>query len=102
MLGSIIIFIFFRHMWRLFARIAKFHPDPLWRAFFQGATACILVMLVQGLTDDRFTPTLPQTFLWLAYGIAIGLASRAHRIARYQARLNLASDNLHSQLPAGS
>ena len=101
-LGSIVIFIFFQHMWRLFARIAKFHPDPLWRAFFQGGVACILVMLVQGLTDDRFTPTLPQTFLWLTYGIAIGLATRANRIARHRARLNHARDNLQPQLSVTS
>lgn len=95
-LGAIVIFLFFRHMWRLFGRIATFHPDPLWRGFFRGANACIIVMLVQSVTDDRFTPTLPQTFLWLAYGIAIGLAARAAQDARRQARLQDALD--HAQL----
>lgn len=89
-LGSILIFLFFRHMWALFARIAKLHPDPLWRGFFQGGTACILLMLVQGLTDDRFTPTLPQTFLWLTYGIAVGLAVKQKKTIHDQQRLNQA------------
>jgi hypothetical protein len=76
-LGAIAIFIFFRHMWRLFRRLAVAHPEPLWRGFFGGASACILLLLVQGLTDDHFTPTLPQAFLWLAYGMAIGLGARS-------------------------
>lgn len=98
-LGSIIIFLFFRHMWLLFGRIAKLHPDPIWRGFFRGATACILLVLVQGLTDDRFTPTLPQTFLWLAYGIAIGLAARANKDARDQVRQKNAIHNAIHDAP---
>jgi O-antigen ligase len=94
-LGSIIIFLFFRHMWALFARIGKLHPDPLWRGFFQGGTACILLMLVQGVTDDRFTPTLPQTFLWLTYGIAVGLAARQKKIIHDQNRSRPAGVNGH-------
>lgn len=77
LVGAFLILLFFRHMWRLFARLAEHSPDPLWRGFFKGATACILLLLVQGITDDRFTPTFPQTFLWLAYGMAIGLVGRA-------------------------
>jgi hypothetical protein len=71
--GAIIIAFFFRHMWRLFREISETHPEPLWQGFFMGARASILLVLVQGVTDDRFTPTLPQTFLWLAYGLAVGL-----------------------------
>lgn len=93
-LGSIVIFLFFRHIWGLFNRIAKFHPDPAWRGFFRGGNACIIVMLVQGISDDSFTPTLPQTFLWLSYGIAIGLAARATRAARHQAKLRQAPGNI--------
>jgi O-antigen ligase len=89
-LGSIIIFLFFRHVWLLFNRIAKFHPDPIWHSFFKGGNACIIVMLVQGITDDSFTPTLPQTFLWLSYGIAIGLTARAARASKHQVRLKQA------------
>ena len=81
-LGAITIFIFFRHMWRLYRRLATGHTDPLWRGFFDGARACILLLLVQGLTDDQFTPTLPQTFLWLAYGMAIGFVARSKRAMR--------------------
>jgi O-antigen ligase len=74
--GALVIFLFFRHMRRLFSMLMERSTEPIWRGFFRGATACILLLLVQGLTDDRFTPTFPQTFLWLAYGMALGLAAR--------------------------
>lgn len=75
-LGAIIIFAFFRHMWQVFTHIATVHPDPIWRGFFRGGTACILLLLVQGVTDGHFTPTLSQAFLWLSYGMAIGLLGK--------------------------
>jgi O-antigen ligase len=75
-LGAVVIVLLFWHMRRLFHVLAMQCADPIWRGFFRGAVACILLLLVQGLTDDRFTPTFPQTFLWLAYGIALGLAAR--------------------------
>lgn len=77
-LGSLIIFLFFRHMWNVFGDLAKHMPEAIWRAFFRGAMACILLLLVQGLTDDSFTPNRTQPFLWLAYGIAMGLIARKH------------------------
>jgi O-antigen ligase len=81
LLGAVVIFMFYRHMWRLFHLLAKRSSEPIWSGFFHGTLACILVLLVQGLTDDRFTPTFPQTFLWLAYGMALGLMARADAIA---------------------
>ena len=78
-LGSLVILLFFAHMWRLFSNLAQNPPDPIWRGFFRGAIACILLLMVQGMTDDRFTPTVPQTFLWLSYGIAMGLSAQPRK-----------------------
>jgi O-antigen ligase len=75
LLGAAVIFAFFRHMWRFFTKLAKESCEPVWQGFFMGAAACVLVLMAQGLTDDRFTPTFPQTYLWLAYGMAIGMAA---------------------------
>ncbi|MFD2270380.1 O-antigen ligase family protein [Undibacterium arcticum] len=88
-LGAIVIFVFFRHMWRLFIDLAKRMPDPIWRAYFRGAAACILLLLVQGVTDDSFTPTRTQPFLWLSYGIATGFFGRDEK-PRNQTKLNSA------------
>ncbi len=76
-IGSVVILLFFVHMWRLYRKLVREAVDPVWRGFFTGANACILLFMVQGFTDDRFTPTFPQSFIWLSYGIAIGIAGRA-------------------------
>lgn len=80
-LGSFVILFFFAHMWRLFSNLAQHPPEPIWRGFFRGAIACILLLMVQGMTDDRFTPTVPQTFLWLSYGIAMGLSAKSRELS---------------------
>jgi hypothetical protein len=79
--GVLIIFLFFRDMWRIFARLAAKAADPMWSNFFRGAVACILLLLVQGVTDDSFTPSRTQPFLWLAYGIATGFAARRQLVS---------------------
>jgi hypothetical protein len=74
--GALVIIYFFRHMWQTYRKIGREHEQSIWRGYFQGAAACILLVAVQGATDDRFTPTLPQTFLWLSYGLALGVLER--------------------------
>jgi O-antigen ligase len=81
LLGASVAALFLWHMRRLFAGLARSRAEPLWRGFFQGAGVCILLLLVQGISDDRFTPSFPQTFLWLAYGIALGLGARQDGVA---------------------
>ena len=78
LLGVVIITSFFWHMWRVFKTMAELSIEPIWRGFFKGAMACILLLLVQGLTDDIFTPSSTQPFLWLAYGASVGLISRVN------------------------
>lgn len=77
LIGGVLIFLFYRSMWRYFRELATSAPDPVWRGFFRGAMGCILLLLVQGVTDDRFTPTFPQIFLWLSLGFAIGMTKRS-------------------------
>jgi hypothetical protein len=78
-LGIFVFILFYCHLWRLFRQVSQLHSDPVWRAFFKGALGCIVLLLVQGVTDDRFVPTIPQTYLWLAYGMALGFAARIPR-----------------------
>lgn len=85
-LGTLLVLAFFAHMWRLFARLGAHAPQRLWRGFFNGAAACILVVLVQGATDDSFLPGRTQAFLWLAYGIGVGFRSRLKALERLEPR----------------
>lgn len=74
--GSAITALYFVHAWRLLRRTAaELPPQPL-QGFFQGAAACILLLLVQGLTDDSFMPGFTHAYMWLAYGAAVGIAAR--------------------------
>jgi O-antigen ligase len=87
-LGTVVVLGFFVHMWRLFARLGARAPERLWRGFFNGAAASILVIFVQGATDDSFLPGRTQSFVWLAYGIAIGYRARLRALQRAgQARI---------------
>lgn len=76
LLGVLVMFVFYRHMWRLYGRLSQQYADSVWSDFFKGAQAGILVLLIQGVTDDRFSPTVSQVFFWLTYGLAIGMSAR--------------------------
>jgi O-antigen ligase len=81
-IGAAVILLFFRHMWRLFRRVAAHVGDRLWQGVFHGAAACILLMFVQGMTDDSFLPSRTQPYVWISYGAALGFASRMKARAR--------------------
>lgn len=62
-------------IWRLigeFRRLARQDESPILRSFFGGATMAMLVWLLQGLSDDRFTPTYAQPLIWFSVGMLLG------------------------------
>ncbi len=81
LVGAVIVTIFFWSMWRLLRQLKRQHPDPFWRGLFEGGAVCILLLLVQGVTDDRFVPTYPQWTMWIIFGLAIGHASLINKTA---------------------
>jgi hypothetical protein len=42
------------------------------QGLFAGGAVLIPLWFVQGLTDDRFTPSFSQAYFWIALGILIG------------------------------
>jgi O-antigen ligase len=76
LIGLAVIVAFFWSMWRMFGELRRNHDDPFWRGVFEAGTVCLVLLLVQGLTDDRFVPTYPQATLWLIYGLALGHMAR--------------------------
>ena len=48
-------------------------------AFFAGAAVTIPLLFAQGISDDRFTPTVPQTLMWFSIGAALGYRERLRR-----------------------
>jgi O-antigen ligase len=71
LLGFGVIGLFFWSMWRLFRELCSNHPDNFWRGVFEGGSLCILILLVQAVTDDRFVPTYQHVTLWIIYGVAL-------------------------------
>ncbi len=63
------------------SRQAAAAGDLLHRQVFLGAVVTIVLLFVQGVADDRFTPTMPQSFMWLAIGAAIGYRVRRASVA---------------------
>jgi hypothetical protein len=57
---------------REFARLARSHPTPALQGLFAGGAVLVPLWLVQGVTDDRFTPAFSQAYFWIALGILIG------------------------------
>jgi O-antigen ligase len=87
LVGAAVILLFFRHMWRQYRRLAVQVEDRMWQGFFHGAAACILLLFVQGMTDDSFLPGRTHSYLWISYGVAIGFASRLRAREQERARI---------------
>ncbi len=78
--GSMLIALFFAHAWRLLRRAARqagANAQGALAGFFSGGAACILLLLVQGLTDDSFMPSYTHVYFWLCYGAAVGTLAGA-------------------------
>lgn len=76
--GSALIALFFVHAWRLLWRAARLAGSGALPGFFHGGAACILLLLVQGFTDDSFMPSYTQVYFWLCYGAAAGVVVGEH------------------------
>lgn len=63
---------FLIHLFRQFIRFSKEDSDLELRHLFEGAAVAMLVLAMQGISDDRFTPTVAQAPFWCAVGILIG------------------------------
>lgn len=63
---------FLIYLFKQFVKHAKTDNDPAMRHLFEGAAVAMVVIALQGISDDRFTPTVAQTPLWCAVGILIG------------------------------
>lgn len=74
-LGFGLICVLFYTVWKRFRFLSNNLRDDLWRGYFEGASAALLVVLVQGLTDHQFIPSYPQSFLWIAIGMSWGIGS---------------------------
>jgi O-antigen ligase len=74
--GAIVVLAFLAHVWRTFLKLSNLTKSNNLAAFYFGASVCVPVLLVQGVTDDTFMPGYTHCFLWIAYGAALGTLVR--------------------------
>lgn len=76
LLGSLIILLFGFYAWRLYSVAAAITPGEKLSQVLRGGQGSLLILLVQGATDDSFLPTRSHVFIWLAYGAAWGIHAK--------------------------
>ncbi|GAB3472400.1 hypothetical protein GCM10027321_45380 [Massilia terrae] len=85
--GTAVVLLFLVHVWRTLWDLRTRVRSALTSAYFYGASACVPILLVQGMTDDTFMPRYTHSFLWIAYGAALGwLSRRGFRLAALRRR----------------
>ncbi len=72
LLGFIAVMGFFYWAWRQIRQASHEAHTDFHRHFFAGASVTIPLLLAQGISDDRFTPTTPQMYMWFGIGAALG------------------------------
>jgi O-antigen ligase len=72
-IGVIIMFIFYRYLWRGFRRLGTDDRlSPLMRGYFSGAAAGLAGYLVFGVPNGFFHPSTEQIYLWVSIGLMVG------------------------------
>lgn len=74
--GSVIILLFGLYAWRLFFITAAMAVGTSISPVLRGGQGCLLILLVQGATDDSFFPARSQVFVWLAFAAAWGVHAK--------------------------
>ena len=76
--GLLLLAIFYRRIWRLLRELRqRTDLDPQLRYFFEGASIGLLVFLLVGMSGSSLDPAPEQAFLWLAFGMAYGVAAKS-------------------------
>lgn len=79
LLGFVAVMGFFAWAWAQVRAASREADDPFFQHFFAGAAVTIPLLFVQGISDDRFTPTATQTLMWFGIGAALGYRARLAR-----------------------
>lgn len=76
-LGTALVLGFYFYLYKHLRMLSRESEDVVLRGFFRGGAACVVVLLVQGVSGQSFVPTHLQAFLWIAAGIAFGVIARS-------------------------
>jgi O-antigen ligase len=80
--GLALMLAYYLHVWRGFRALGSNpYMTPEMRAFFQGATAALIVFFVTGWVGSSFRPEPEFGLLWFAIGMMYGMFARTRRAA---------------------
>lgn len=80
--GFVLVIGFHVWAWRMIRAASAAVRQDFDREMLAGCAVTVLLLFVQGLTDDRFTPTVAQTYMWFAIGAGLGFTLRHGRSRR--------------------
>ncbi len=81
LIGFCFVLVFLLKVRREFIRLSLTQASHTLQGMFAGGALLVPLWFVQGLTDDRFTPSFSQSYFWIALGVLMGcggLYSKAH------------------------
>lgn len=70
--GFALVLFFYVFVFREINKLRIDDPSPFFRQFFLGLKVALFLLCFQGLTDDRFTPTRAQIYIWFGIGVMLG------------------------------
>lgn len=70
--GFVLVILFYVFIFKEINKLRVDDTSPFFRQFFLGLKVALILLFVQGVTDDRFTPTRAQIYIWLGIGVLLG------------------------------
>ncbi|MHB1955897.1 MAG: O-antigen ligase family protein [Sulfobacillus sp.] len=81
-IGTILVLFFYWSVLRTFHRLANSPDMPrLFSGVFRGAWIGFIGMLIGGGAYGNYMTTVPQTYLWLTFGMALAFLPRESRVS---------------------
>lgn len=87
LLGSAVVFAFFVLLWRRLDAARRQCKDAFVRGVLLGGRAALVVLAVQGITDDELLPAYNQLMLWLAVGVLLAQPQSATKPSTPRTRI---------------
>lgn len=70
--GCVLIAFYYRYLFLELGRMMVRDENPYFKNFYLGLKVALIVLFLQGITDDRFTPSRGQVFVWVGLGFLFG------------------------------
>ena len=81
--GLVLLLAFWFWMWKRFRKESRNAENPPeMRGLFEGAAAGLAAFLIAGFAGSSLQPDATQAFIWLAFGVLLGIAARRQPLGK--------------------